>query len=371
MVAVASTHLNCPQGEFELQRYPCRKQEPLQAWCSADLLLLETANSAAARTLVVNDEHGALCVPLSPAAIWTDSALATEAIAQNCERNRRPTPALTWSTENPGADFDQVILRIPKLLPYFDYQLVNLAAALPAGVQLHCAGMDKHLSPQTAALIEKRLGLVERHRGQRKARVFSSILPGAAASFAASSAGYYCQQLGAELSALPNVFSREKLDIGSRLLLDNLHLLEPAQSAADLACGNGLLGIAAMQQKRAQRVLFADESAMAVASARANARQILGQQADIAFHLGDGLLGLAQKFELILCNPPFHLGHTVDDFAGRRLLQQAAEALLPGGSLVLVANRHLDYGSSLQHLFKYVDKLAQNNKFIVWRARHS
>ena len=371
MVAAAATHLNCRQGQFELLRYPCRKQEPLQAWCSADLLLLEIANETAANTLVANDEHGALCVPLDPDAVWTDSALAAAAIAKNCERNRKPIPALTWSTENPGASFDQVILRIPKLLPYFDYQLASLATALPAGVQLHCAGMDKHLSPQTAALIEKRLGSVERHRGQRKARVFSSVLPGPSAQISNFSAGYHCPQIEAQLSALPNVFSREKLDIGSRFLLDNLHLLEPVQSAADLACGNGLLGIAAMQLKRVKQVLFADESAMAVASARTNARQILGDQADIAFHLGDGLLGVPQKFELILCNPPFHLGHTVDDFAGRRLLQQAADALLPGGSLVWIANRHLDYGSSLKHLFRYTDKLAQNSKFIVWRARQS
>ncbi|MEH6588430.1 MAG: methyltransferase [Halioglobus sp.] len=367
----AATHLSCRRGEFELLRYPCRKQESLQAWSSADLLLLEIAD-ASANTLVVNDEHGALCVPLCPAAIWTDSALAAAAIAQNCERNVQPMPALTWSTEKPGTSFDQVILRIPKLLPYFDYQLANLAAVLPAGVQLHCAGMDKHLSPQTAALIEKRLGNVERQRGQRKARVFSSVLPGPRGPIPSDfSAGYYCQQIDAQLSALPNVFSREKLDIGSRLLVDNLHLLEPAKSAADLACGNGLLGIAAMQLKLAQRLLFADESAMAIASARANANQVLGDQADIEFHLGDGLLGVPQKFELILCNPPFHLGHTVDDFAGRRLLQQAAAALLPGGSLLLVANRHLDYGSSLKHLFRNIDKLAQNNKFIVWRARHS
>lgn len=367
----AATHLNCGQGEFELLRYPSRKQEPLQAWCSADLLLLEIADETATNTLVVNDEHGALCVPLSPAAVWTDSALAAAAITENCERNVQPMPALAWSTEKPGTQFDQVILRIPKVLPYFDYQLASLAAALPAGVQLHCAGMDKHLSPQTATLIEKRLGNVERHRGQRKARVFSAVMPGPSGTISNFSAGYHCQQIDAQLNALPNVFSREKLDIGSRLLLDNLPHLEPAQSAIDLACGNGLLGIAAMQLKRTQHVLFADESAMAIASACANASQILGDSADTAFHLGDGLLGVPKKVELILCNPPFHLGHTVDDFAGRRLLQQAAAALLPGGCLLLVANRHLDYGSSLKHLFRDIDKLAQNDKFIVWRARHS
>ena len=59
-------------------------------------------------------------------------------------------------------------------------------------------------------------------------------------------------------------------------------------------------------------------------------------------NLTDGLLGYeGNPFDLLLCNPPFHLGHSVDDYAGRRLLQGAAEHLVSGGRLVAVANRHL------------------------------
>ena len=46
MVASALTRLNCPQGEFELQRYPSRNREPLRAWCAADVLLLEAAKAS-------------------------------------------------------------------------------------------------------------------------------------------------------------------------------------------------------------------------------------------------------------------------------------------------------------------------------------
>ncbi|MDG1388138.1 MAG: methyltransferase [Halioglobus sp.] len=371
MVAPALTWLNCPQGEFELQRYPSRNREPLRAWCAADVLLLEAAKTSSVNTLVVNDDHGALSLPLSASAMWTDSALAAEALAQNSSLNDLPSPKVIWSTQLPRLPVDRIVLRIPKQLPYFEFQLAQLATVMPAGTQLLCAGMDKHLSPHTAALMEQQLGPVERHRGRQKARLFSATLPGEAKGPSPSEASYHCDLIDQKLTGLANVFSREKLDPGSRLMLETLRRAEPVASVADLACGNGLLGIAALHFNLASSVLFADESAMAIASARANAARAARHDSEAAFHLGDGLQGIERKFDLIVCNPPFHLGHTVDDFAGRRLLQQAAHSLLPGGSLLLVANRHLDYAPSLKRLFRHAEVMAQNAKFVVWRARHS
>ena len=67
-----------PFGDFRLTRYPARRDEPLQAWCAADLLLLEEIHrlgTPGPDILVVNDEQGALCVALEPGELWTDSAL--------------------------------------------------------------------------------------------------------------------------------------------------------------------------------------------------------------------------------------------------------------------------------------------------------
>lgn len=367
MAASAPTGLNCPQGKFELQRYPARKQEPLQAWTSADLLLLEAAAASTGQCLVVNDEHGALATALEPGAVWTDSALAAIAIENNCRRNAVPVPEIIWSTQSPQGRFDRVFMRVPKSLSYFEYQLSLLTSTMPAGGKLFCAGMDKHLSPQTGNLLETFFDDVQRHRGQRKARLFTALARDGSIAQAPPTRSYDCPAAGGELMALPNVFSGDRLDIGSRFLIEHLNQFPLADQYADLACGNGVLGIAALQQGLAASMLFADESAMAIASARDNCERLL-PQAQCAFHHGDGLLGQARKFDLVLCNPPFHLGHSVDDYAGRRLLQQAASSLKSGGSLLLVANRHLQYGSSLKHLFRRTEQVAQNRKFILWLA---
>jgi 16S rRNA G1207 methylase RsmC len=288
---------------------------------------------------------------------------------ENCARNARNAPAIAWSTANPAGQFQQVLMRIPKNAAYFEYQLGQLAHVLAPGSKLYFAGMDKHLSANTAQLIERYFGSVQRHRGRGKARLFSAE-QNAPASLPDSDfyCHYHCEQLGVELSALPNVFSRERLDRGTRLLLENVHRLAPAEDLADLACGNGVLGIAAVQQGLASAVTFADESAMAIASARMNCLAIRKEDRSLAFHHGDGLQGVAQRFDRILCNPPFHLGHTVDDYAGRRLLVQCTTSLKPGGELVLVANRHLPYGETLKKSFSHVEQLACNKKFVVWKA---
>jgi 23S rRNA (guanine1835-N2)-methyltransferase len=372
MPAAATTYRN-PYGAFELRRYPARREEPLQAWCAADTLLLEASHTLeheAQRTLVVNDEHGALCLALQPGALWTDSALASLALQRNEETGGSGTTEVVWSTQMPAFLPALVVLRVPKQLPYLEYQLSRLARCMPAGATLLAAGMDKHLSPRTASLLERHIGPTVRHRGRSKARLFSATRDTRPAQSDNAAAVYHCDALEGELRALPNVFSRDKLDMGSRFLLQHIEELSPGGTVLDLACGNGVLGLVAFRRQLADHVVFFDESSMAVASSWLNASQLFPEQTEhFSFHHGDGLLEYpGQPADLILCNPPFHLNHTVDEFAGRHLLRQCGHHLGAGGRLCLVANRHLDYQPTLRREFKRVEKVAQNSKFNIWLA---
>lgn len=363
-----------PFGEFRLHRYPTRRHETLRAWCAADQLLLEeiARNGApTADTLVVNDEHGALCVALQPGSLWTDSALAALALRQNLTANQRQDVPVVWSTDLPPSKPGRVVLRIPKQLPYLEYQLGILSKIMKAGSQLLAAGMDKHLSPRVADLLERYIGPTQRHRGQRKARLFSAIRDQRVCEATTALSSYYCDPLEGELLAQPNVFSHDRLDGGSRLLVAQLQRLPRASTLVDLACGNGVLGLVAFNLGLAQTVVFADESAMAIASAGANASRLFPEHSSaFTLHRGDGLASYSGlKVELILCNPPFHLNHTVDEYAGRRLLQQCADHLLPGGHLCMVANRHLDYLPTLRRHFQNVHTFAQDRRFNVWLAQ--
>jgi len=370
---LAGSCFQSPFGDFILHRYPADHSQTLQAWCSADTLLLEAARQQlepGKRTLVVNDAHGALCVALEPQALWTDSKLSVLALRANETLNsRRETPVI-WSTCAPAGSPGVVVMRVPKQRPYFEYQLRQLAGVLPEGAILLAAGMDKHLSPHTAQLLERYIGPTQRFRGERKARLFSATRDARLPPPVDDIATYRCDPLDADLNGFPNVFSREKLDIGTRFLLAQLHRLAPAESVMDLACGNGVLGLVAYKQRLASKVVFCDESALALASAELNARRVFGEAAPaFSFHHSDGVLDCSgDPVPLILCNPPFHQEHTVNALAGAHLLRQCGHYLPRGGRLCLVANRHLDYAPALARYFGRVDTLAENSRFKVLLA---
>jgi 23S rRNA (guanine1835-N2)-methyltransferase len=332
---------------------------------------LQRRDIAGADVLVVNDEHGALCVALNACGLWTDSALSALALKQNLTENQRADVAVTWSTEEPPAGATTVVLRVPKLLPYFEYQLAQLHRQLPTGSLVLAAGMDKHLSPRVALLLETYIGPTQRHRGQRKARMFSAVREARPPLPDGIAGSYYCNELSNTLEAMPNVFSRDRLDGGSRLLLEQLPALPSGGALLDLACGNGVLGLAAFQLGLAATVTFADESAMAMASAQNNASRLF-PKASFGYHQGDGLANYeGAAADVIVCNPPFHLNHAVDEYAGRRLLDQCARHVQRDGRLCLVANRHLDYMPVLKRHFSRVDTLARDRRFVVWLAQRA
>lgn len=372
----APTALNTPFGTFELKRYPTRRRESLQAWCAADILLLEEVHRLSvpgADTLVVNDDFGALCLALSPRGLWTDSSLAVTALRRNESANGAGATAVIWATEAPPDGPALVVLRVPKSLSLFHYQLATLAATQAPGTRVIAGGMDKHLSAHTAAAMETWLGPTTRHPGKRKARIFSATLSQKAPTpdaLAAHDRAYRSDVLAADLVSRPGVFSGAAPDIGTRLLLSYLPDLTPADTVVDLACGNGVLGLAAFHLGLARQVLFCDESSLAIASARDNAARLFPDARErLRFLHGDGLRPARElRADLILCNPPFHQGHLVDEYTGRRLLAQCPDRLAPGGRLCLVANRHLRYRPLLSKRFREVSRLADNDKFTVYLA---
>ena len=224
------------------------------------------------------------------ATLWTDSALSILATEQNLQRNNRPAVPVIPSTQPPGAGYAAVVMKVPKQLPYFQYQLALLAASLPPGTPVFAGGMDKHLSPRTAAMLEQYIGPPQRHRGRLKARVFCAIRDERPAPEPPPDSSYFCEALGGDLTAMANVFSRDGLDIGSRFLIKQLGGLDPVDSVLDLACGNGLLGLVAHSMGLGKYLSFCDESAMAIASAKMNVGRLAPEiLSNTTFHHGDGL----------------------------------------------------------------------------------
>jgi 23S rRNA (guanine1835-N2)-methyltransferase len=199
--------------------------------------------------------------------------------------------------------------------------------------------------------------------GRHKARLFRARVPDQALQAAPEPASVTVPGSGWRLHNAAGVFSREQLDIGARFFMAHI----PAGVSGDicdLGCGNGIIGMAVLQSNPDATLWCCDESALALASARMNIEaQFAGRQ--VHYHHGNGLDGLTRQFDLILLNPPFHIGHTVDDRVARMLFRHARRHLKPQGRLRVIGNRHLGYAALLRKHFARVTEVAHNSKFTI------
>ena len=72
--------------------------------------------------------------------------------------------------------------------------------------------------------------------------------------------------------------------------------------------------------------------------------------------------------DLVVCNPPFHLGGAVHTGAAQLLFRGAGRALRSGGELWTVHNSHLDYRRPLRGAVGPTTVVARNAKFTVTRS---
>ena len=179
--------------------------------------------------------------------------------------------------------------------------------------------------------------------------------------------GFRVQEGGVDLrfETLPGVFSADRLDEGTRLLLDRLDVPERA-AVLDVGCGAGMIGVVA-GRRGAGVVTMTDVNLLAVAAARRNASLA---ETPVEVVPGDVYSGVpGQRFDLIVSNPPFHQGKLVDYDVPQRLIGEAGEHLTPGGKLVLVANAFLPYDRLLQERFSEVEEVAATRQYRVLAAR--
>ena len=72
--------------------------------------------------------------------------------------------------------------------------------------------------------------------------------------------------------------------------------------------------------------------------------------------------------DLILLNPPFHLGTSVHAGAALKMFEAAARVLARGGELWTVYNSHLQYRAALERLIGDTVVVGRNPKFTVTRS---
>jgi 16S rRNA (guanine1207-N2)-methyltransferase len=170
------------------------------------------------------------------------------------------------------------------------------------------------------------------------------------------------------LYSVPGVFSWDRIDSASALLVDYLPTTLSGLGA-DLGAGNGYLTQQILiKNPNIQNMHAYEAEKRALDCARLNV-QLENHQAAVNFYWHDVTKGLPQSnYDFIISNPPFHLGRVDMPEIGKAFILSAAKALKPDGVFWLVANAHLPYEKSLQQHFQKVECVIKKNGFKIYAA---
>jgi 16S rRNA (guanine1207-N2)-methyltransferase len=229
-------------------------------------------------------------------------------------------------------------------------------------VVVYAGGRVKHLAPAMNEVLGKHFTEVTASLARQKSRVL--IARGPQPTEPAYPQREYHDELGLWVYAHGAAFAGTKLDIGTRYLLSFMRQMKPdARTAIDLGCGTGILASALARSRPGLAVLATDQSAAAVASATATA-----EANDLNVTVTRDL-GLSQQpdacADLIVLNPPFHVGSAVHAGVALTLFDEAARVLKPEGELWTVFNSHLKYRAALMRSIGPTRLVGQNPKVTV------
>ena len=343
-----------------LSRYPIKHAKDLRAWDAADEYLACFIR-AEEKILIVNDSFGAIDWAVRACDSYpvhlNDSWCSLKAIEINSGDS-----VICFDSQKIAS----CLMKLPKSLSLLEAQIKWIANKLTEPVEIYFSGMQKHVSSGHLATLKQVCSQLEYLPTERKARMYRGVLAPAAHSISVTC--LHVPELNLNLHNAAGVFAEQKIDIGSRFFIEHFKQMPSAKSVADVGCGNGLLSLAYHQLHPDAALTLIDESHAAVESARLSFSANFPSANYQVIH-GDGLADLKQVFDLILINPPFHQQNTVTTDIAMSMFAQAKLCLDQAGELWVVANRHLNYQVDLRRWFRNVLVVAQNNKFIIIRAK--
>jgi 16S rRNA (guanine1207-N2)-methyltransferase len=255
-----------------------------------------------------------------------------------------------------------VLVKAPKALDALREVAEVVAAAADPSVTLLVGARVKHMTHAMNDVLRDSFTEVSATLARQKSRVLVARGPTPAPpSFPR------CRTHGdLTVCAHGAAFAGARIDPGTRALLDQLDAMAPdARTALDLGCGTGVLAAALARARPQLSVLAGDQSAAAVASARATlAANGLGDRVEVrrddaAETVPDG------SVDLVVCNPPFHLGAAVVTAAADRLFAASGRVLRPGGELWCVYNGSLPHRPALRRLVGPTRTVGRGARFVV------
>lgn len=352
-----------------LRRTPDIEADNLFAYDASDALILDEAGELTGEVVVVGDRYGALTIGAlhagaSSVRVHQDSIVGERALALNAEAAGCMAYDSFDLEESLFEGANMVLLQLPRSLDALAEIAELIAAYADDGVRVVAGGRIKHMTLAMNDMLSASFSEVRASRARQKSRVLHVSGPRRAAVTWPRHAEHSVADSSVSVVAHGAAFAGTSIDIGARALIECFDALPRAQDVVDLACGTGVLGVILAMQRPELRVRSFDASAAAIASTRATAAAN-GVADRVLATRADGLETLPNATaDLVLLNPPFHIGATVHTGIAQRLMADAVRVLRSGGELWTVWNSHLAYRPQLERLGS-TRQISRNSKFTV------
>ena len=275
----------------------------------------------------------------------------------------------------PDGPWDAIFFRVAKERAA-SYHVINEAARwLRPGGQLWMSGYKNEGIKTCLAKASQRLGSSPRvHRGRDHVLIGQVELmnPGEALDDQNYERLQH-MEIGSnqQFWSKPGLFGWKKIDVGSEYLLRELSATDNliGQSVLDLGCGYGYLACAALNLG-AKRIVATDNCAAAILACQRNLDSLESESSHevTADDCGEQI---TEKFDRVLCNPPFHSGFAIQPDLHQRFMRSIANHLLPGGLAWVVVNQFIRLQNlAEEHGLEILEKKRNSeNQFDLYRLQ--
>ena len=163
------------------------------------------------------------------------------------------------------------------------------------------------------------------------------------------------------------IFSKERVDFGTNVLLNGLDDLFNKQDILDLGCGNGVIGIAIKKAYPNANVVMADINVKCVDISKENANI---NKVDVNVIESDMYKNINTSFDLILSNPPIRAGKA----KVFEVVDGALTHLNKNGKLIVVIQKKQGAESMKKHMeevFKNVNIITKEKGYFVLESLYN
>jgi len=282
----------------------------------------------------------------------------------------QPIFACTYQTD---ICHDLVIIAFPKSKAELNFTLAMLTHCINEKTRILLVGEKKCGIQSAPKLTKDRLSCCQKVDAARHCLLFAGLFQPERLSDVFNLNDWFkkyhitIEGIKLTIASLPGVFSQQKLDVGTALLLSNLPE-KIAGKVLDFGCGAGVISCFIGKKFSNVNLSLLDVSALALTSAQESLS--LNALSGNVF-ASNSLSDVSDQYQHVVSNPPFHQGVKTHYQASEDFLAGINKKLNKRGSITIVANSFLRYQPIMQAHIGDTRVITKDKGFTIYQAQLS